>query len=354
MLVHLPSGRAGVSLRLVEIQFHPGDVRRKVLRFQLDGTRLTIALYIAAALVGLQVFGLAVAPVVALRARDEQLGGRARIEHQEIRKTLDQRIARLEALQKRAEDSRLLLSKLSGMYGLPAASRGLGGFPLPVANGIEPGSPEQVDLLVRQAEQGIVVASKFLEELVAYEERHREIVRFTPSVSPLPPDTFVLTSAFGPRTSPFTRNQEFHNGLDFSVAEGTVVTAPADGTVAFAGRFPLSTSVNWSRYGNCVVLAHDGYFQTIYAHLAETTVRTGQKVGQGQSIGKVGSTGWSTSPHLHYEIRVKSTETRAGFLPVDPRIYILNCRWDDDARLIASRGLRPSADDFDPLPIRGR
>ena len=173
-------------------------------------------------------------------------------------------------------------------------------------------------------------------------------------MSPLPSDSFVLTSSFGPRVSPFTKGREFHNGLDLSVAEGTPVTAPAEGSVVFAGRFPLSTSVNWSRYGNCVILAHEGMFQTIFAHLAETTVRTGQRVQQGQTVGKVGSTGWSTSPHLHYEIRVRSSESKDGFLPVDPRMYILNCRWNEDVRLVSSAPVHPSSAEFDPIPIRRR
>ena len=148
---------------MFEIQFHPSNVRHRVLRFQLDRRKLTAVLYVAAAVVGIQVFGLAVAPVVALRAREESLGGRVAEENGESRKTFEQRIARLEALRARAEADRVLLAKLSSMYGLPSSSRGLGGIPLPAETGIEPGSPEAADRLVRQTEQGIVVASKYLE-----------------------------------------------------------------------------------------------------------------------------------------------------------------------------------------------
>jgi len=305
-----------------------------------------------AAFVALELSAVAVSPFVSIRRREESLKNRSRDELSESRKTLEQRIAQLTGLRNRAEADRLLLVKLSEMYGLDQSSQGVGGFPID-RSGVPPapGSVEQGELAWREAEQGMTVASKFLEELVAYENEHRTLVRVTPSLSPIPPDGFVLTSSFGRRISPFTKSREFHNGLDLSITEGTAVHAPSDATVAFAGRFQLSTSVNWWRYGNCVVLNHDGYFETIFAHLAEVNVRTGQKIRQGALIGKVGSTGWSTSPHLHYEIRVRDPELKAGFVPVDPRIYMLNCRWDDEAKLLAAKRVSPSADEFDPLPL---
>ncbi len=337
---------------MVEIQIHPSDIRKKVRYFFLDGSRLRWAAAVVASLVALELFAVAVAPVVALRSREARLASASRAQLSENRKTLEQRAGQLAALRNRAEGDRLTLVKLSQMYGMSSSSMGIGGFPI-VRTGPPPapGSIEEADLILREAEQGVAVASKFLEELLAYESAHQSLVRVTPSVSPIPPDGFVLTSSFGPRTSPFTKSHEFHNGLDMSIPEGTPVGAPSDGTVAFAGRFSLSTSVNWWRYGNCVILNHDGYFQTIFAHLSEVSVRTGQKVRQGAVLGKVGSTGWSTSPHLHYEIRVRDSDAAAGYVPVDPRIYILNCRWNDEAKILAAKRVTPAADEFDPIPI---
>ena len=114
---------------------------------------------------------------------------------------------------------------------------------------------------------------------------------------------FVLTSPFGVRISPFTRAADFHKGLDLSAPTGTPVYASADGIVSFAGRFPIRQSVNWWRFGNVVVINHSDRFITIYGHCDTVKVHRGQEVKQGQVVATVGSTGWSTNSHLHYEVR---------------------------------------------------
>lgn len=338
---------------MVEIQLHPSDIRRPVRTFVLDGAQLRLAGLAAMAFVALHLCGLALAPFVALRSREAGMRGEVEAELAESRRVFEERLVQLTALRDRAEAHRTRLAKLSEAYGLPARGGGGGGFPVrPPSTPVPPGSPEAAEQVLRETEQGITVASKFLEEILAWERENADRVRTTPSLSPLPPDGFVLTSAFGYRVSPFTKGREFHNGLDLSISEGTPVVAPSDATVVFAGRFPLSTSVNWWRYGNCVVLDHGGRFQSVYAHLASTSVKSGQKVRAGAVIGKVGSSGWSTSAHLHYEIRVRAAGEAKGFVPVDPRIYMLDCRWDDDAQRLAARRVLPARDEFDPLPIR--
>lgn len=296
-----------------------------------------------------QLFGLAVAPYVALSRHERREREELRADLVRNHRLLESRTSELARLRDRAESNRILLAKLFEMYGQPAETKGIGGIPLQHPM-VEPGleAPERA---LREAEHGIAVATKFLEELVAYEREHRNVVAVTPSVSPLDCAEFVLTAPFGRRTSPFTKAAEFHNGLDLSIPEGTPVLAPANATVVFAGRFQLSASVNWWRYGNCVVLSHDGYFETIFAHLSETSVRSGARVRQGDVIGRVGNTGWSTAPHLHYEVRVPNAQAKGGFLPVDPRIYMLDCRWNDEKNLLAARRQAPSADEFDPLPV---
>ncbi len=86
-----------------------------------------------------------------------------------------------------------------------------------------------------------------------------------------------------------------HRAIDYAASSGTPIRATADGTVTFAG---------WSRagYGNLTTIRHNGTFSTNYAHQSKFAVKTGQKVKQGQTIGYVGSTGFSTGPHLHYEL----------------------------------------------------
>jgi murein DD-endopeptidase MepM/ murein hydrolase activator NlpD len=97
-------------------------------------------------------------------------------------------------------------------------------------------------------------------------------------------------------TSPFgSRDGRLHAGLDIGAPKGTLATAAAGGIVSFAG--------TQSGYGNIVVIEHPGGTSTAYAHLSKISVVVGQLVTQGQEIGLVGSTGRSTGPHLHFEIR---------------------------------------------------
>jgi murein DD-endopeptidase MepM/ murein hydrolase activator NlpD len=104
-----------------------------------------------------------------------------------------------------------------------------------------------------------------------------------------------ITSTFGHRENPFGgSNVETHKGLDISGPIGSPVKAMAEGTVEFAGRR--------GGFGNCIMLKHANGFETLYGHLSEIKVRVGEKIEIGQTIGKIGSTGRSTGPHLHYEI----------------------------------------------------
>ncbi len=120
-----------------------------------------------------------------------------------------------------------------------------------------------------------------------------------------PPGTLSLTN---PAAGTVTQRYWFcHHGLDIAAEQGTSVRAVAAGTVRFAG---------WSNqgYGNMVVIDHGGY-QTLYAHLSATpSVSTGQSVAAGTVLGPMGSTGFSTGPHLHFEIRL-------GHEVVDPGSY---------------------------------
>ncbi len=86
-----------------------------------------------------------------------------------------------------------------------------------------------------------------------------------------------------------------HRALDIAVPKGTYVIASCDGTVSFSG---------WKRgYGNVIFIEHDDGYQTRYAHLQVLNVKNGDDVKSGQKIGTVGMTGWTTGPHLHFEIR---------------------------------------------------
>lgn len=127
-----------------------------------------------------------------------------------------------------------------------------------------------------------------------------------PSVMPLGDSR--LTSGFGMRTHPVLGGRRAHAGIDLASPTGTPVYATADGLISKAERF--------SSYGNFISIEHGGELQTRYAHLSAYAVKSGDRVVKGQLIGYVGSTGRSTGPHLHYEVRVAGEA-------VDPRPYML-------------------------------
>lgn len=102
-----------------------------------------------------------------------------------------------------------------------------------------------------------------------------------------------VTSPFGMRLHPVKGRREMHEGVDFAARSGTPVPTVAEGRVKFAGV--------QNGYGNVIKIAHPGGFETVYAHLSSILVKPGQAVSEGQLIGKTGSSGTSTGPHLHFE-----------------------------------------------------
>lgn len=129
-------------------------------------------------------------------------------------------------------------------------------------------------------------------------ENRQALAAATPSLWPVPG---WLSSAYGTRRDPFTGAADFHPGLDISADYGQPVHATADGTIT-------SAASNGS-YGNLVVIDHGYGITTRYGHLSRFAVRGGQPVQRGGVIGYVGSTGRSTSAHLHYEILVNGQLT---------------------------------------------
>lgn len=109
------------------------------------------------------------------------------------------------------------------------------------------------------------------------------------------------TSGLGPRLHPIFQTRHIHRGVDYAAPTGTPAYTVGDGVVEFAGVK--------GGYGNVVIVRHNKNHTTLYAHLSRIQVRKGQSVAQGQVIGAVGSTGWSTGPHLHFEFHVNGTYT---------------------------------------------
>ena len=127
-----------------------------------------------------------------------------------------------------------------------------------------------------------------------FEPTERAFYLDTALSSPLPQG--VLTSSFGMRISPITGMEKFHQGVDLAAPIGTPVLAARGGIVETTGTDTV--------YGNYIVLKHDNSTQSLYAHLSAIDVKMGMRVEKGNTIGKVGTTGWSTGPHLHFEMRI--------------------------------------------------
>jgi murein DD-endopeptidase MepM/ murein hydrolase activator NlpD len=121
------------------------------------------------------------------------------------------------------------------------------------------------------------------------------------------PSDAPISSSFGWRMHPILGYQKFHSGMDFAADYGSTIRAADRGTVIFAGWY--------GGYGNAVIIDHGNGITTLYGHSSELYVAEGQSVERGQAIAAVGSTGLSTGPHLHFEVR-KDGE------PTDPAAYL--------------------------------
>ena len=175
---------------------------------------------------------------------------------------------------------------------LPHGEGGVGGPYIPAE--LDPNHPTLDPALMRVARD------------VATAERLKALISFVPLRMPLSGDPAV-TSPFGYRADPFLGRLALHPGVDLAEAYGAEIHAAAAGRVVHAG--PAGG------YGNMVEIDHGNGLATRYAHMSETLVEEGQEVDKGAVLGRLGSTGRSTGPHLHYEVRVDGD-------PVDPERYL--------------------------------
>jgi murein DD-endopeptidase MepM/ murein hydrolase activator NlpD len=125
-----------------------------------------------------------------------------------------------------------------------------------------------------------------------------------------------ISSRFGWRTHPLTGKRRFHSGLDLAAPSGAPIVAAGSGTVISAG---------WNGgYGKAIIIQHSDTQQTVYGHLSEISVQTGQTIAQGTVIGLVGSTGNSTGPHLHFESRMPTAGVWTAVNPTQEIQYALD------------------------------
>jgi murein DD-endopeptidase MepM/ murein hydrolase activator NlpD len=180
------------------------------------------------------------------------------------------------------------------------AAAGVGG----AANALAAPAPPSIDAQLSRIAESLAEERQRLQALAKFMAGPGSMLRAMPSHWPL---RGAVNSEFGRRSSPWSDGTEFHEGIDIAARPGTLVKAPAPGTVRFAGHSP--------GYGMTVILDHGRDVQSRFGHLREIAVSSGQHVERGQAIAKSGETGRVTGPHLHYEILVNG---RA----VNPRGYL--------------------------------
>ncbi|MDN5347999.1 MAG: hypothetical protein PWP65_1563 [Clostridia bacterium] len=205
-----------------------------------------------------------------------------------------QEILRLKA------ESEALQARLAEIEQLDKQVRSLIGFkergprPSLASRGGQPPAPRE------QGEQIKEIAHKLNEVAWNLPEKKKRLSGLIDYLETLPsfwPVRGPVTSPFGYRKSPFSREEVFHNGIDIAADYGTVVRAAGSGKVIFAGRDLV--------YGLMVVIEHGYEIESIYGHNSELLVHTGDEVKKGQPIARVGNSGLSTGPHLHFSIKMR-------------------------------------------------
>lgn len=181
---------------------------------------------------------------------------------------------------------------------------------------------QRLDLFERQ----LYAQSISFDQLRTEVGKQKDKLAHIPSIIPINIEDYTMSSGYGYRRDPVYGTTKFHEGLDFAAKNGVPVYATADGNVEVAERR--------GGYGNCVDIAHGYNYMTRYGHLSEILVKPGQEVKRGEIIGKVGSTGKSTGPHLHYEVRFKDepqNPVNYYFMDVTPEQYAIMVEEADNA-----------------------
>jgi murein DD-endopeptidase MepM/ murein hydrolase activator NlpD len=196
---------------------------------------------------------------------------------------------------------------------------------------------------LQRLEREVATRQHSYEQLHKFLEQQKSRLAATPSIWPT---RGWLTSGYGPRVSPFTGNRQMHEGIDVAGPRGTPIVATADGVVTFSGKL--------AGFGNAVVINHGFGFKSFYAHNDANRVRVGQTVKRGQIIALLGNTGYSTGPHIHYEVLVNDR-------PVNPMRYII----DDGGSFARAPGepgavggmsaaVKTAVEEGSPLPVSAR
>ncbi len=177
-----------------------------------------------------------------------------------------------------------------------------------------------------------------------YYDLHGKALKKAFLKSPLPFSR--VTSGFAMRVHPISGQWKQHKGIDFAAPTGTPIRATGDGVIEFAG--------NAGGYGNMVVVRHGAMYSTAYAHMSRIAARRGARVAQGEVIGYVGSTGWSTGPHLHYEFRVNNEARNPDSISVQHAVALAGAELQRFRQVAADMGHRFSLMAGDAVQVAAR
>lgn len=266
---------------------HSSRSRARVQRIRIEKRSVSIFCMILLLIAAGLFYGLYGLTQQAAHLRTEFENQRLRAENERQRQELENLNNRVE----KVEDTSRKLAEKSGVVEAGANMPGTGGPAMPL---------DEMGLATLMAKM-----NRLEEDLRSYEAILRER-GYTPTVWPV---AGTLEAGFGGRRNPFGGpGWEFHSGQDIEAPWGAPVVSGASGKVLFVG---------WQNgYGQIVIVDHGGGLTTRYGHLSHIDVELNQTVSRAQLLGKVGSTGRSTGPHLHYEVRINDQ-------PVNPLQYLL-------------------------------
>lgn len=324
-----------------EIRFHPGDPTRRTRSLEVGARGGWLLATFACGTGALAACALTIAPSLMsdlIRSADRLALRETAQRGVEAYESVTRQVRRL--AEREAADE-LFLARVATLVdaSLPA------GFPGD-APPEEPFSADELEVRVAVLARRVRAFETFRRRLVNSTHDSVPDLALVPSRSPVEPNSAVPIAVFGPRISPLTRRPETFTGLSLASVLGSTVSAPASGTVLFAGNPRPRAGSGWRALGTVIVLSHGERCRTIYGHLGKVLVRTHQTVRRGEALARVGQSGWAAAPQLHYEVR-RSVEGR--FVPSDPRLYILDVDWISAAEV---RRVTPSSpeDDLSAIP----
>ncbi|RKN84050.1 M23 family metallopeptidase [Paenibacillus ginsengarvi] len=296
------------------------DAASRVVRFKLSGWALSLMTFGAALLASLAITFCIGQLLLGITSRFEQTVheknttiGQLQNDLVRLSRQADEIQFKMDELKKLENEMKSLTASITGGQSVPASSAAgsdttsssMGGDSSPVTGG-------DIRKLVASTGQQFAALGTEIDSLsgaLAETNKQAQELQHTLTVTPSiwPVDSRTVSSNFGVRIDPFTKTASFHSGLDIAGRTNDPIYAAADGVV-------LSSGWNKSE-GNSVLIDHGNGLRTLYMHLNELVVAKGDRVKKGELIGKMGSTGRSTGPHLHYGIFKNGAA-------VDPRPYL--------------------------------